>query len=169
VGYFEHRASVAKFATAYEHWRDATNIVAFASDYHHWVAEVNAAGAAFRAAEAQQHKAKTAVAAYENWGENGFVQGCGNLAVIGGCVTFTNSGTYGSLGPGIGYPGATVNVGASRGESAGNQAKGWSACVDANFGVGAGHCWSNSSSATTNYGEAGIPGAGVFILYGWKF
>ena len=98
------------------------------------------------------------------------VQACGNLAVVQLCFTGTSSsGSYWSLGTGIGMPGVTVNAGQTRGLPAQKAMTGWSTCIDAEIIVGGGHCWNTPGSGSSNYGQVSPwPGAGVFVNYGWR-
>jgi hypothetical protein len=96
---------------------------------------------------------------------------CVNLAVVQACVSTGGGGRYWSVGPGIGTPGVTVNVGQPQGQTAQGSQTGWSACIDGQLFAGASQCWSNASGGSTTSIEGGFPGpgGGVFINRGYPW
>ena len=95
---------------------------------------------------------------------------CGDLWIIRGCIGITGAGhVYGSVGPGVGTPGVSIDVGTvEKNRSADKLLGKWSEILgSADYWLGWGRAY--NSEAQSWYLTLGTPGVEGFWTYGWRF
>jgi RHS repeat-associated protein len=144
------------------------SLAAFAAAYENWIAEVNAAGAAFKAAEASQQKTDQAVNDYIHWGPGSggsYSQSCGQ-AVLVICFEYGETWHLG-LGLSFGTPGLSWSSGVVQGSSGDGFLCGWSQTGGIAYGAGVEY-GTNPGTTHKAYGfQLATPGFGVNQVYGF--